>query len=723
MPPSFQIPSFQLPSFQLRHRRLPSLRSALALLLLCATVLCLAVPSSAQSERNLSPRDRHWLDAEVTYIISSEERKAFLSLHSDAERESFIKSFWDARNPDPHSDINTYQEEHYRRLAYVNANYGNPRYQDGWRTDMGRVYITLGAPKQTTTFHANANLRELEFWFYQSPTPALPSFFNVVFYKESPIEDYKLYSPNQDGPVKVVTNGGSRQDPKFALGLIRRSAGAQVARDLLSLIPAEPVDIDNPSPSLESDVLLSKIRGLADNPLSRHYVELNRENRRVTPSVFTGAVQSDLLVTTFRDDQGRPSLHFLMRQRNPDPSILSENKDHNFAYSFTLRADLLTAAGKPVYEQQEVLAGTLTADQAKNAAQRCFAGEGRLPVIPGAYTLAVTLTNDRTHEASQARKTVTVAAPAPGTLGISGLVAYASAPGRDPADSLPFSLSHVRFAPRGTENVVLHAGERLPLVFELWLDPAATTAGTPSAGSPPAQPRTLQLNYIAGSLTSASKAPLEESENLEASNLDAAGNFLTGHTLATDQLIPGNYRVVVKATDSASHRTASSSLNLQVVPAEAPSATWTAFGPPTIHNAANDDLKRGFAAAALKGPAEAEVWYRKALADDPHSQPALARVAETDSTLGDTARLASLGRTPAFEKPVDPKTVVLVADALRVSGDGKQALALVSSQLGLQPPTPELYRAQAAAYESTGDHRKAEEALQLAASVKPGARP
>jgi GWxTD domain-containing protein len=85
-----------------------------------------------------------WLDQDVAYIISDEERKAFRNLSNDEERDAFIENFWLRRNPDPDSPENEFREEHYRRIAYANEHYaaGKP----GWKTDRGRIYISWGPP-------------------------------------------------------------------------------------------------------------------------------------------------------------------------------------------------------------------------------------------------------------------------------------------------------------------------------------------------------------------------------------------------------------------------------------------------------------------------------------------------------------------------------------------------------------------------------------------------
>jgi len=87
---------------------------------------------------------RTWLNQEVPYIITDEERKAFTSLSNDEERDAFIENFWLRRNPNPDSPENEFREEHYRRIAYANEHFaaGKP----GWKTDRGHIYISYGKP-------------------------------------------------------------------------------------------------------------------------------------------------------------------------------------------------------------------------------------------------------------------------------------------------------------------------------------------------------------------------------------------------------------------------------------------------------------------------------------------------------------------------------------------------------------------------------------------------
>jgi GWxTD domain-containing protein len=85
---------------------------------------------------------KQWLNEDVVYIISPDERNAFLQLATNEEREQFIEQFWLRRSANPDLPDNDFKEEHYRRIAYANEHYasGIP----GWKTDRGRMYIMWG---------------------------------------------------------------------------------------------------------------------------------------------------------------------------------------------------------------------------------------------------------------------------------------------------------------------------------------------------------------------------------------------------------------------------------------------------------------------------------------------------------------------------------------------------------------------------------------------------
>ena len=147
-------------------RRLESLHFA-GVLLACALFPAFAFPqksSAAQDDaakpltkkeakkrerklsKELGPAYTDWLRNVVPDIMTEEERRAFLELSTNEERDQYIEIFWDRHNLRPESPENNFKEEHYRRLAYADEHFtsGIP----GRKTDRGRIYIIWGPPDE-----------------------------------------------------------------------------------------------------------------------------------------------------------------------------------------------------------------------------------------------------------------------------------------------------------------------------------------------------------------------------------------------------------------------------------------------------------------------------------------------------------------------------------------------------------------------------------------------
>src|SRR3990172_5288629 len=78
---------------------------------------------SKKLEQELQTAYKKWLQEDVLYILTGEEKEAFLHLNSDEEREQFIEQFWLRRDPTPDTVENEFREEHYRRIAYANERF------------------------------------------------------------------------------------------------------------------------------------------------------------------------------------------------------------------------------------------------------------------------------------------------------------------------------------------------------------------------------------------------------------------------------------------------------------------------------------------------------------------------------------------------------------------------------------------------------------------------
>jgi GWxTD domain-containing protein len=120
----------------------------------------------AKPRQELPAAWKSWLNEDVACIITDEERTAFRNLATDEERQSFIEQFWIRRDPTPDTVENEFEDEHYRRIAYVNEHFaGNI---PGWKTDRGRIYIEYGPPDEIES-HAAGGGRPYSYedWRYR----------------------------------------------------------------------------------------------------------------------------------------------------------------------------------------------------------------------------------------------------------------------------------------------------------------------------------------------------------------------------------------------------------------------------------------------------------------------------------------------------------------------------------------------------------------------------
>jgi len=120
-------------------------------------VLTVSVPAGDNTKRDKNKEKslrnetsdqylKKWLNEDVAYIITPEERSAYKKLTTDDERYQFIEQFWLRRDPSPDTMENEFRDEHYRRIAYANERF--PSGWPGWKTDRGRIYITWGPPDE-----------------------------------------------------------------------------------------------------------------------------------------------------------------------------------------------------------------------------------------------------------------------------------------------------------------------------------------------------------------------------------------------------------------------------------------------------------------------------------------------------------------------------------------------------------------------------------------------
>jgi GWxTD domain-containing protein len=199
------------------HRKLMCRLSLFVLALIIASPAVLAQKDKnkgqsqdpSQRDRNIRPElkkvYKDWLDKDVTYIITDDERKAFKKLQTDEEREAFIEEFWRRRDPDPDTDENEYREEYYERIAYANEHFssGIP----GWKTDRGRIWIMYGKPDERETHPMGGPYSRMP-WEGGGETTTYPFerwFYRYIAGVGSGIE-LEFVDPTGTGEYRLTTN-------------------------------------------------------------------------------------------------------------------------------------------------------------------------------------------------------------------------------------------------------------------------------------------------------------------------------------------------------------------------------------------------------------------------------------------------------------------------------------------------------------------------------------
>jgi len=172
-------------------------------------------------QKELETPYKKWLNEEVVYIITDEEKQAFMRLSTNEEREEFIEQFWLRRDPTPDTPENEFKEEHYRRIAYTNERFasGIP----GWKTDRGKMYIIWGKPDSIDSHPAGGPYTRtpeegggetttypFEIWHYNYLEGIGPN-TDVEFVDPSGSGEYHItIDPCEKDALSHVPNGGLR---------------------------------------------------------------------------------------------------------------------------------------------------------------------------------------------------------------------------------------------------------------------------------------------------------------------------------------------------------------------------------------------------------------------------------------------------------------------------------------------------------------------------------
>ena len=127
---------------------------------------------------------------QIRYLAQPTEYDYITSAANDEELRSRFLEFWKKRDPDQSTVRNELMEEYYKRIEYANKHYSH--FIEGWRTDMGMVFIRFGPADNVERHPFDGNSKPYEVWYY----------YNIerqfIFVDESGFGDYRLRYPTTD---------------------------------------------------------------------------------------------------------------------------------------------------------------------------------------------------------------------------------------------------------------------------------------------------------------------------------------------------------------------------------------------------------------------------------------------------------------------------------------------------------------------------------------------
>lgn len=340
--------------------------------------------------KNLAQNYKNWYHM-VTYISSDEERNVFLLLTNDRDRDMFLKSFWLQRDPTPGTPVNEYKREIEKRFNYVNSQFKRGSSKPGWMTDMGKFYMILGKPNSINRFDSKAGLYPAQVWyFYGNQKIGLPTYFNVTFFKPRNTTEWKLYSPAQDGPQKLLINWEPVGTDDF-LDLYKKikELAPGLADPSISMVPNE--QSPGLSPSLRSNIILSNIYDSPKRNINATYASnfLNYKGF-VDINSSINYIENKHLVNVFR----YPRFGFNFVNISIKPKMISlgySKKADKYFFNFKLTVSL--KKGKKFVYQYTKNFDFYIEEKNVESLKKGIEIHDILPVIPGKYQLVVFVQN------------------------------------------------------------------------------------------------------------------------------------------------------------------------------------------------------------------------------------------------------------------------------------------------------------------------------------------
>jgi GWxTD domain-containing protein len=530
-----------------RQQRIRSLALALSLLAASAAPAAVMAQKKKAGDQDVPDRERNvkkersnmfkkWIDEDVAYIITDEERKAWKKLQTDDEREQFIEAFWRRRDPDPDTELNEYLEEHYERVAYANQHFasGIP----GWKTDRGRIYIMYGPPHEKETHPSGGNYERpsyegggstttypFEIWFYRY-LPGIGSGIEIEFVDPTGTGEYRIArSPSEKDALLNVPGAG--------LTLMEQLGLANKADRVTS---NSMFGYQGPG-AREQDSPFSRLILYTDLQKPPQVNDVLEKSLLATAS--TGAEDLSALDVSTKVDFYRASDERVMTAI----TIQTDNNDLTFrdvggvqTARLNIYGRVTNLSGRRITSFEDPVTTTATVDELSSAKDRKSAYQRVLPLTPGNYKVDLLIRDINSGATTVKAIGFEVPKFAPEKLGTSTLVLAVKLQALN--EQLPgmFSIGPYKVVPNVSGSY--KRGQDVGIYMQVY------NAGIDQTTLRPA----VDVEYV---LQKDGKEVFKQAEDWRG-NSDAGQRLTLARLLPTSNLAPGEYEIVVRVRDKVS---------------------------------------------------------------------------------------------------------------------------------------------------------------------------
>jgi GWxTD domain-containing protein len=502
-----------------------------------------------EKPRNVKPElkkaYKDWLEKDVTYVITDEERKAFKRLQTDDERERFIEEFWRRRDPDPDTDENEYKEEYYERIAYANEHFasGIP----GWRTDRGRIWIMYGKPDSRET-HPMGGPYDRPSYEGGGSTTTYP--FETWWYRYLPgvgsgIE-IEFVDPTGTGEYRIATNANEKDAMLNIPG-----AGLTLSEQLgLSSKADRITGIGGPGKSYqrEQDSPFSRLQLLADLQRPPQVKFNDLAGLTNTPAIEDNPLNFDVRVDFFRQSDERVITAFTIQTDNKD--LVFQDSGGLLQARINIFGRITSVAGRRSGIFEDPVITTATSQELTEAKDRKSAYQKAIALTPGTYKVDVIVRDVASGATGVRHVGFTVPKYDPQKLSTSTLVLAAKLESLVDQPAVgQFVIGQTKVIPN--VSGIYRRGQPVGVYMQIYNAGIDQTTLRPS----------VDVEYA---LLKDSKEIGKQTEDWRGMS-DSGQRLTLARLLATQNLAPGEYELAIRIRDRVSGQTLSPSAKFTVL--------------------------------------------------------------------------------------------------------------------------------------------------------------